>query len=214
MWTYLSEALTNVLCSLICLLFLFVWSCYRSKTSTWSHIFCNIPYPQYTQRCNVLGCSVLSDSLWPRGLQPARLLRPWDSPGKNTGVGCHSLLQGIFPTQGLIPGLLHCRWILYHLSHQGSPAHPIFSPDLVHRLLHIHSSSLIHSSSSPSPHLDCSPDHRFFCPFLATTLYTIQTTREMRANDSLFIEVQHDAKYRRCFPDHPDVYTTWVSQRK
>ena len=42
--------------------------------------------------------SVVSDSVWPRGLQPARLLSPWDSPGKNTGVGCHSLLQGIFPT--------------------------------------------------------------------------------------------------------------------
>ena len=44
-----------------------------------------------------------------------------DSPGKNTGVGCHALLQGIFPTQGLNPGILHCRGILYHLSHQGSP---------------------------------------------------------------------------------------------
>ena len=44
-----------------------------------------------------------------------------DSPGKNTGLGCHALLQGIFPTQGSKPGLLHCRWILYHLSHQGSP---------------------------------------------------------------------------------------------
>ena len=44
-----------------------------------------------------------------------------DSPGKNTGVGCHALLQGIFPTQGLNPGLPHCRWILYCLSHQGSP---------------------------------------------------------------------------------------------
>ena len=44
-----------------------------------------------------------------------------DSPGKNTGVGCHALLQGIFPTQELNPGLPHCRWILYHLSHQGSP---------------------------------------------------------------------------------------------
>ena len=44
-----------------------------------------------------------------------------DSPGKNTGVGCHALLQGIFPTQGSNPGLPHCRQILYHLSHQGSP---------------------------------------------------------------------------------------------
>ena len=41
-----------------------------------------------------------------------------DSPGKNTGVGCHSLLQGIFPTQGSNPDLLHCRQTLYHLSHQ------------------------------------------------------------------------------------------------
>ena len=49
------------------------------------------------------------------------LLCPWDSPGKNTEVGCHPLLQGIFPNQGLNPGLPLCRWILYHLSHQGSP---------------------------------------------------------------------------------------------
>ena len=39
----------------------------------------------------------------------------------STGMGCRALLQGIFPTQGLNPGLLHFRWILYHLSHQGSP---------------------------------------------------------------------------------------------
>ena len=43
-----------------------------------------------------------------------------DSPGKNTGVGCHALLQGIFPTQGLNPSLPHHRQILYHLSHQGT----------------------------------------------------------------------------------------------
>ena len=43
------------------------------------------------------------------------------SPGKNTGVGCHAVLQGIFPIQGSNPHLLHCRWILYQLSHQGSP---------------------------------------------------------------------------------------------
>ena len=44
-----------------------------------------------------------------------------DSPGKNTGVGCHALLRGIFPNQGSNPGLPHCRQILYHLSHQGQP---------------------------------------------------------------------------------------------
>ena len=65
---------------------------------------------------------VVSDSLGPHGLQPARLLCPWNSPGKNTGVGSHSLLQGIFLIQGSNLGLLPCRQILYHLSHQGSPA--------------------------------------------------------------------------------------------
>ena len=44
-----------------------------------------------------------------------------DSPGKNTGVGCHALLKGILPIQGWNPGLPHCRWILYPLSHQGNP---------------------------------------------------------------------------------------------
>ena len=125
----------------------------------------------------MLSRSVASDSLRLKGLQSARLLSPWDSPGKNTGVGCHFLLQcmkvkserevaqscptlsdpmdwslpgssihgifqarvlewgaiafseqhwsellfqGIFLTQRSNPGLQHCRWILYHLSHQGS----------------------------------------------------------------------------------------------
>ena len=52
--------------------------------------------------------SVMSNSLQSHGLQPARLLCPWESPGKNTGVGCHALLQGISPTEGLNPCLLHC----------------------------------------------------------------------------------------------------------
>ena len=48
----------------------------------------------------------------------SRLYSPWNSPGQNTGVGSLSLLQGIFPTQGSNPGLLHCRWILYQMSHK------------------------------------------------------------------------------------------------
>ena len=59
--------------------------------------------------------SVLSDSLRPHGLYS-----PWNSPGQNTGLGNRSLLQGIFPTKGLNPGLPHCRWILYQLSYQKS----------------------------------------------------------------------------------------------
>ena len=66
--------------------------------------------------------TVVSDSLWPHGLYPNRILRPWDFLGKNTGVGCHFLLQGIFLTQGLNLGFLHYRQLLYHLSHQGSPS--------------------------------------------------------------------------------------------
>ena len=61
--------------------------------------------------------SVLSNSLGPHGLYS-----PWNSPGQNTEVGSFSLLQGIFPTQGSNPGLLHCRKIFfYQLSHKGSP---------------------------------------------------------------------------------------------
>ena len=54
------------------------------------------------------------------GQHPTRCLCLWDSPGKNTGMGCHFLLQGIFLTQGSSLRLLHCRQVLYHLSHQGS----------------------------------------------------------------------------------------------
>ena len=76
---------------------------------------------QYYCESESISCSVMSNSLQPYGLQPTRLLCPWDSPGKNTGVSCHSLLQGIFLTEGSNPGLLHCRQILYNLSHQGRP---------------------------------------------------------------------------------------------
>ena len=61
-------------------------------------------------------CSVVSNSLRPHGLYS-----PWNSPGQNTGIGSLSLLQRIFPTQGLNPSLLHCRQILYQLSHKGTP---------------------------------------------------------------------------------------------
>ena len=71
----------------------------------------------YPRLCVRVSCSVVSDSSWPNGLQPARLLCPWTSPGKNNEVDSHSLLPGIFPTQESNLGLLHCRQILCHLSH-------------------------------------------------------------------------------------------------
>ena len=63
----------------------------------------------------------MSDSLQPHGLCPPGSSVHGDSPGKNTGVGYHDLLQGIFPNHRSNPGLLHCRWILYCLSHKESP---------------------------------------------------------------------------------------------
>ena len=67
--------------------------------------------------------AVVSDSLQPRGLKPTRLLCPWDFPDKNTGVGCHFLLQGIFPTQELnrhLLCLLHSKCIPYCWATRGS----------------------------------------------------------------------------------------------
>ena len=72
------------------------------------------------RKCESVSRSVVSNSLQPHGLQPNKLLCLWDSLGKSTGVSSHSLLQGIFPTQGLNPGLLHCRQFLYQLSHLSS----------------------------------------------------------------------------------------------
>ena len=74
--------------------------------------------------CVLVARSLLSDSLQPHGLWPTRPLCSWNLPGKNNGVGCHSLLHRMFPIQGSNPSLLHCRQILYHLSHQGSLAFP------------------------------------------------------------------------------------------
>ena len=80
---------------------------------------------------------MVSDSLKHHGLQPGRLLCPWNSPDQNTRVGNHFILQRIFPTQESNPGLLHYRQILYQLSHREAQEYwsgqPIPSPgDLPH----------------------------------------------------------------------------------
>ena len=90
-----------------CLDLLFVKNLGRIYSSVLSHSMCLTPICDLI--CDPMDCSLLGSSVH------------GDSPGKNTGVGCHVLLQGIFPTQGLNPDLPHCRQILYHLSHQGSP---------------------------------------------------------------------------------------------
>ena len=85
--------------------------------------------------CVCVSRSVMSNSLQPHGLWFTRLLCPWASPGKNTGVGWHALLWGIFLTQGSNLGLPHCRQTLYHLSHQGCPSDLASHPNSIHRSL-------------------------------------------------------------------------------
>ena len=85
----------------------------------------------------------MSNSLRPHGL-----CSPWNSPGQSSGVGSLSLFQGIFPTQGLNSGPLHCRQILYQLSHQGRTL-PFLSLNICSRYpLHLRSHLLIQSRGS------------------------------------------------------------------
>ena len=86
-------------------------TCQRGRTTNLS-----ICQAQVSMSSGGVSHSVVPSYLRPQGLQPTRPLCAWDSPGNNTGVCCHSLLQLTFPPQGSNPGLLHCRQILYHLS--------------------------------------------------------------------------------------------------
>ena len=86
----------------------------------WHELTDSVPYSKDLVKVKVL-ITQSCPTLWYHGLSPTRLLYPWDSPGKNAGAGCHSLLHGIFPTKGSKPDVPHYRQILYHLSHQGSP---------------------------------------------------------------------------------------------
>ena len=88
----------------------FCVSCIGRQTLYHQH---HLGKPIYIRLCCCLVTSVMSDSVGPCGLPPARLLYAWDSPGKSSRIGCHTLLQEIFLIQGLNLGLLHCRQILY-----------------------------------------------------------------------------------------------------
>ena len=84
------------------------------QTQSWVFLVVADPYNALKKVKWSERCSVMSNSLLPHGQYS-----PWNSPGQNTGVGSLSLLHGIFPTQGLNPGLPHCRQILHQLSHKG-----------------------------------------------------------------------------------------------
>ena len=104
----------------------------KAKSSYW---LCTVPAPHTLAPCCRTGLSnsglrhsVESHSLRPHGPQPARLLCPWDSAGKNTGVGCPSLLQEIFPTQGSNPCVLCC---LLHWQTDSLPLMPPGNPQVI-----------------------------------------------------------------------------------
>ena len=85
--------------------------------------------PQMLHTCPSLKVKVKVTQSCPTLCNPMHYYSPWNSPGQNTGVGSLSLLQGISLTQGSKPALLHCRWILYQLSHSEGPScnHLIYS---------------------------------------------------------------------------------------
>ena len=89
--------------------------------SLWSSLYCGVSslcVGLYRWLVKVSWLGKLVSVFWCVELD---FFSPWNSPGKNTGLSCHFLLQGIFPTQGSNPGLLHCRQIIYHLNNKGSP---------------------------------------------------------------------------------------------
>ena len=190
------------------------------------------PYPfwfwwrlHYLGRIDLNHCmlhySVASDSLWRHGLQPARFLGPWDSPGKHTGVGCHALLQGNFPTQELNWGLLHCRQILYQLSYQGSPYWPWtgeFSfqsqrravPKNVQTTQQLHSFCILVRLCSKSFKLG------FSSMWNETQMYQLgfkkgRGTRDQIANIRWIIEKWREFQKNICFIDYEKALTMWIT---
>ena len=95
--------------------------------------------------------SVTSNSFWPYGLWSTRVLCPWDAAGKNIGMGCHSLLQRIFPTQGSNPILLHCRQIIYCLSYREDLMYIYIRQILLPPLLQVQKDNRIVKLLVPNP---------------------------------------------------------------
>ena len=124
----------------------------------------------YIHMC-VLSHSVMSNCLQLQGLQLLDSSVHGNSPGKNIGVACHDLLQGIFPTQRQNPGLPHCRRILYHLSRQGSP--------------YIH----IHTHVQSDAHIHLYP-HKHICPKKENyTKNTVSFKKNYQASQMMFLAI-------------------------
>ena len=88
----------------------------------WERKWCRQYGKQYEVKWKSLSHAQLSVTAWTiQAMNSLQFSIIQNSPGQNTGVSSLSLFQGIFPMQGSNPGLLHCRWILYQLSHKGGP---------------------------------------------------------------------------------------------
>ena len=109
------------------------------------------------------------------------------SPGKNIGVGCYALLQGIFPTQGLNPGLLHGRWILYQLSYQESPFKCLTTFNYKLNLPH----SLLSSTNHWRSRMETKFHHDQCIPFhpISGTERIVQDTRTCLSPRTLFLNL-------------------------
>ena len=151
-------------------------------------------------------CSVVSNSLWPHGLEPTKFLCSWDFPGKITGVGSHFLLQRIFLTQRSnlhLLCLLHCRQILSHSSCQGSP----FTSDVKNVIPPIHflsSPIMLPSPMSGSQHL-AGASQLVYLPPVSTPLVDLQTTHPpnfpKRQMLSFHSEIQYFITVEKFKPD-------------
>ena len=109
------------------------WAAVYGVAQSWTQLKQLSSSSSITYFCSVqFSHSVMSHSFQLYGVQSARLLCPWDSPSKITGVGCHALLQGIFLTQGLNLVLLQCRRILYHLSWARGKNHSAYGRNVNH----------------------------------------------------------------------------------
>ena len=113
MWDLTSGSVDFVSCITTYYL-LFTINFYWSIVNSWCCVSCCYTAESVSYEWVSVSRSCLTLHL--RGLHS-----PWTAPGQNIGVGSRSFLQGIFPTQGSNPGLLHCRRLLYQLTHQGSP---------------------------------------------------------------------------------------------
>ena len=115
----LKKRLYSIVVYIYIYVYIYIFSLwYYTYKYTYSYAYLYLDY----ERSESVSCSVMSDSLWPHALQPTRLLCPWDSLGKNTGVDSQSFLQGIFWTRDRTwVSCIAGRYFFLPLSHQGSP---------------------------------------------------------------------------------------------